>query len=220
VQNAIAVALAGTKEGGEALLEAVTAGKASARLLQERLVQVRLDQSKPANHQERIARLSRGLPGVEQKFQELLQRRRTGFAAAKSDAARGAAVFEKHCAACHQLAGKGAKVGPQLDGIGSRGAERLLEDLIDPNRNVDQAFRASAFALSNGQLVTGLLLREEGETYVVADALGKEQRLSKGDVTGKNTTQLSPMPANLIEQVPEADFYDLLAYLLMQRAKP
>jgi hypothetical protein len=32
-------------------------------------------------------------------------------------------------------------------------------------------------------------------------------------------TQLSPMPSNVVDALPEADFYDLLAYLLQQRGQ-
>ena len=43
--------------------------------------------------------------------------------------------------------GKGNRIAPQLDGIGSRGLERLLEDTLDPRRIVDQAFRTSVLTL-------------------------------------------------------------------------
>jgi putative heme-binding domain-containing protein len=135
--------------------------------------------------------------------------------------AKGAAVFEKSCANCHQLAGKGAKIGPNLDGVGLRGLDRLLEDTLDPNRNVDQAFRLTSLTLTKGQIVQGLLLREEGEVLVLADKEGKEVRVPKKDVEERTTSQMSPMPANFGETVPEADFYHLLAYLLAQKpAKP
>ena len=71
------------------------------------------------------------------------------------------------------MSGKGAKIGPQLDGIGIRGLERLLEDTLDPSRNVDQAFRTTILNLKSGQVVSGLLLKEEGEVLVLADAAGK-----------------------------------------------
>src|SRR5262249_17295264 len=129
-------------------------------------------------------------------------------------------IFEKHCANCHQLAGKGTKVGPQLDGIGARGLDRLLEDVIDPNRNVDQAFRATTLNLTNGQTMTGLVLREEGEVVVLADNQGKEVRVNKKRIDERIVSQLSPMPANLVDQMTEAEFYHLLAFLLQQRSKP
>ena len=217
LQTVIAAGLAGNKPGAEKLLEAVAAGKASARLLQERAVEVRLSQTQPPDLKARIEKLTRGLPPTDQRVQDLLRRRREGFLAAKTDVALGAKVFEKNCANCHQISNKGARIGPQLDGIGIRGIDRILEDTLDPNRNVDQAFRTTLLTLKNGQGLTGLLLKEEGEVLVLADQQGKEVRVPKNTVEERSTSQLSPMPANVAETVPEADFYHLLAYLLSQR---
>ena len=75
-----------------------------------------------------------------------------------------------------------------------------------PNRNVDLAFRASTLILKSGQIVTGLVLREEGEVVVVADSQGKELRIPKSNIEERSVSQLSPMPANLIEQIAEGDF--------------
>jgi putative heme-binding domain-containing protein len=196
----------------------VKAGKASARLLQERPVEIRLGQTQLPNLKERIAKLTEGLPPASQRMQELMTTRRKGFLAAKTDAEVGAKVFEKNCAICHQLANKGQKIGPQLDGIGIRGIDRLLEDILDPNRNVDQAFRLTRLNLKKGQVVSGLLLREEGEVLVLADIQGKEVRVEKSAVDERTTVQLSPMPDNFVDQVSEADFYNLLAFLLKQRS--
>jgi putative heme-binding domain-containing protein len=123
-------------------------------------------------------------------------------------------VFEKNCEICHQLAGRGARVGPQLDGIGSRGFDRLMEDILDPNRNVDQSFRLTTVALKTGQVVSGLLLREEGEVLIVADSQGKEVRVPKSTVDERAISQMSPMPANFTDQISANDFYQLMAYLL------
>jgi putative heme-binding domain-containing protein len=217
LQNVIATGLAGSSAGAEKLLQAVGAGKASARLLQERAVALRLEQAHVRGLKERLAKLTAGLPPADKSLQDLIDRRRKGFLAARTDPALGAKVFEKHCAACHQLSGRGAKVGPQLDGIGVRGVERLLEDTLDPNRNVDQAFRLTTLSLVKGQVVSGLLLKEEGEVLVLADAQGKELRVPKKEVEERSVSPLSPMPANFADVIPEADFYHLLAYLLTQQ---
>jgi putative heme-binding domain-containing protein len=219
LQTSIALALASSAPGGEKLLQAVTEGKASARLLQEKGIALRLKQAKVANLDDRLAKLTKGLPAADERMLALLKERRTQFASAKPDAVRGAMVFEKHCAACHQIANKGAKIGPQLDGIGIRGLDRLLEDILDPSRNVDQTFRATTLVLNNGQLVTGLLVRQEGKVFVMADDKGKEVRVAGDNVSERLTAQLSPMPANLAEQIPAEEFHDLLGYLLEQRVK-
>jgi putative heme-binding domain-containing protein len=219
LQTVIALGLAGSPQGGEKLLDAVGKGKASPRLVQDRAVELKLRQGKIAGLDQRLAKLTKGLPAIDQRIAALVNQRRVGFLASNADPKAGVKVYEKHCAACHQVAGKGTKVGPQLDGIGIRGLERLLEDVLDPNRNVDQAFRSTTLVLDNGQLVSGLLLREEGQVLVIADSQGKEQRVPKDSVSERIVSQLSPMPSNFAEQIGERDLYDLLAFLLTQRAK-
>ncbi len=125
----------------------------------------------------------------------------------------------KTCGACHKLNGEGTKIGPDLDGIGLRGLDRLLEDVLDPNRNVDQAFRSTSLVTKDGLVEQGLVLREEGALLILADPQGKEKRVPLADITDRNVTMLSPMPANVADIVPEQDFYCLLAYLLEQKQK-
>ena len=82
--------------------------------------------------------------------------------------------------------------------------------------------RASVITVLNlkgGQVVQGLVLREEGEVIVLADNLGKEVRVPRGTVEERTTAAVSPMPANLSDQIAEADYYHLMAYLLAQRPK-
>jgi putative heme-binding domain-containing protein len=217
LQTVIAMVLAGNRGGAEKLLQAVAAGKASPRLLQERAVEVRLHEAKVPDLAKRLAKLTAGLPPADQRLHDLMRRRRESFLASKKDVALGRAAFEKNCANCHQVGGKGAKIGPQLDGIGVRGLDRLLEDVLDPNRNVDQAFRLTTLVLKSGQVVSGLLLKEEGQVLVLADNQGKEVRVPGKNVEERSVSQLSPMPANLADQIAETDFNNLMAYLLAQK---
>jgi putative heme-binding domain-containing protein len=219
LQTSIALALAGQQSGAKHLLNAVTTGKASARLLQDRAVNQKLLESKLPGIGGQIATLTKNLPSIDQKMAELMGKRRTGFAKAKADPKLGAVVFKTNCAICHQIGGEGSKIAPQLDGIGVRGLDRLLEDILDPSRNVDQALRSTTLLLKNEKSVSGLLLKEEGELIVMADAQGKEVRVPKADVDEKRTSLLSPMPANLPETVKEEDFYHLMAFLLQQKVK-
>ena len=109
-------------------------------------------------------------------------------------------------------------IGPQLDGIGNRGLDRLLEDVLDPNRNVDVAFRTTTLRLSDGRVISGLVRREEDQQLVLADAQGKEFSIAKNEIEEQQKTPLSLMPANVGEIVPTDEFADLMAYLLTQRA--
>jgi putative heme-binding domain-containing protein len=91
--------------------------------------------------------------------------------------------------------------------------------MLDPNRNVDQAFRTTSLTLNDGKVVAGLFLREDGEVWVLADQQGKEIRVQRRSVDQKTVLQLSPMPANFDQQITEPDMIHLLAYLLEQRVK-
>jgi putative heme-binding domain-containing protein len=215
----IARGLAATAEGGETLLAEVTAGRCSPRLLKDATVEQKLNAAKLPDLADRLAKLTADLPAADERLAQLVDARRGGFAQAKVDPAAGRQVFQKVCAACHTLAGQGAKIGPGLDGVGLRGLDRLLEDTLDPSRNVDQAFRTTLINTTGGNVVTGLLLREEGEVLVLADAQGKEVRLPRSEVEERTMSKLSPMPANVADLIPEADYYNLLAYLLEQKQK-
>jgi putative heme-binding domain-containing protein len=220
VAVAIAIGLAGTPAGSESLLAAISAGKASARVLQDRAVEERLRVHNLPDFDARLAALTADLPPAEARFAELIEQRRQRFPQVAVDFAIGQQAFKKTCAACHRLAGEGTKIGPELDGIGLRGLDRLLEDLLDPSRNVDQAFRSTQIVTTDGRPIVGLKLREEGQVLVLADAQGKEVRVPLEEIEEQALTPLSPMPANVAEVVPEADFYHLLGYLLSQREKP
>ncbi|HEY6168815.1 MAG TPA: c-type cytochrome, partial [Verrucomicrobiae bacterium] len=125
-----------------------------------------------------------------------------------------AAVFNEHCAGCHRINGNGGLIGPQLDGIGARGVERLCEDILDPNRNVDSHFFLHLFKLRDGSTLGGFVRGEAGQVLLIADASGQEQRIAKADVVEDNVTAMSLMPPAFAQAIPEQDFYDLLAFLL------
>ncbi|HTI49460.1 MAG TPA: HEAT repeat domain-containing protein [Planctomycetaceae bacterium] len=214
VALAIARGLATGVDGGQALLALVAEGKASARLLQDVIVTERLKGTKLPDLEARLSKLLQDLPSEDERFRQLLTARQAGYGKATPSPVKGAEVYEKICANCHRVGGKGGKVGPELDGIGVRGLDRLLEDILLPSRNVDQAFRSTAIELKDGKSVTGLKLREEGEVLVIANETGKEVRVVKADIDEQRVMRISPMPANIAEQLSDADFYHLVNYLL------
>src|SRR5262245_29083198 len=76
LQPELALALASTREGAEALLDAVSEGKASARLLQQRKVWDHLMAAKPANLSERVQKLTANLPAATAERDRLIAERR------------------------------------------------------------------------------------------------------------------------------------------------
>src|SRR5207247_1797732 len=139
LQIKLAQALASTQAGAENLLKLVADGQAAASLLLERPVKEKLFTAKPANANQRVEQLTRGLTAPNEQLQRLIETRRRGYSAGQALVTKGEQLFTQHCRVCHQIDGTGVVIGPQLDGIGTRGLERLLEDVLDPNRNVDRA---------------------------------------------------------------------------------
>ena len=89
--------------------------------------------------------------------------------------------------------------------------------MLDPNRNVDGAFKSSTLLLDDGRVLTGLIRREEGESLILADNTGKEFSVPKASIEERATSPLSLMPSNVGETLPPDQFHDLMAYLLSQR---
>ncbi|HVT26473.1 MAG TPA: HEAT repeat domain-containing protein, partial [Lacipirellulaceae bacterium] len=216
----IAAGVGSHRDSAPKLLDEIRAGRASATLLREPNVIDGLKSSGLADVDKQIADLTSKLSPKDNRIEKLIAERRAGFLAGKFDPEVGKAVFAKSvCANCHRIGDVGKTLGPTLDGIGNRGLDRLLEDTLDPSRNVDVAFRTVTIETESGQLLTGFGLREEGHALFFNDANGKQLSIPLSEVVERTQSTLSPMPANVIEQIPEQDYYSLLAYLLSLNGK-
>lgn len=214
LQQAVAFELASHRTGAELLLQLVEQGAASPRLLQNPTLQSRLKGTDTPRVEEQIARLTDQLPPPAAEIERLLKERRERFAQQASDPEAGRLLFEKHCANCHQRGGRGAIIGPQLDGIGQRGLERVLEDVLDPNRNIDAAFHLSVVVLNNGRVVTGLFRRREDRSLIFAGNDGKEFAVLEAEIDQRQVVRSSLMPDNFATTLQPAEFQHLIAYLL------
>ena len=214
LQQKWSMGLLASRDGADALLTAVDQGLASPRILQSPAVKNRLQAVRPPDWETRLAKSVKGLPSADEARDKLIAERRAAYNPARASVAEGERIFQRTCVACHQIDGQGGLVGPQLTGIGNRGLERLCEDILDPNRNVDSAFRTSLFILKDGEVESGLFRREEGATVIYADSTGKEHSLAKSQIQERRESSTSLMPDNLGETIPAADFNNLLAFLL------
>ncbi|MCW1912605.1 c-type cytochrome [Luteolibacter sp. GHJ8] len=152
-------------------------------------------------------------PEMRAAADQAIQSHSAAFNAAAADKPRGSELFTTHCAACHAIGGKGALVGPQLDGIGNRGPARLFEDILDPNRNVDAHFRLHLIARKDGSTFAGLERGRLGQVLVCVDAAGQEHRIPASDIISNEETGMSLMPPSF-QALPAKDLQDLVAWLL------
>ncbi|MFO1003366.1 MAG: c-type cytochrome, partial [Planctomycetaceae bacterium] len=216
-QLLMAQPLAADVAGAEELLRLMETGKASARLLLKPAIQQRLNAIATEALKARMAVLTEKLPTEDSIVEELLVSRRKAIQQMAGDTQNGKELFKKNCQICHQLAGEGKQVGPNLDGIGNRGLDRVLEDLLIPNRNVDVAFRTTTVVTDEGKAYSGLLKELEGNRVSIVDSQAKETILRTDIIEERQASANSPMPSNVGETFNEMQLRDLVSFLLQQK---
>ncbi len=138
----------------------------------------------------------------------------------KGDAVKGVKLFEKHCAACHQLAGIGQQVGPDFAAIGDKSPQGLLVAILDPNKAVEARYVNYMATTKAGVTVSGLLQSETSTTITVVAADGKKHDLLRKDLDELTSTGKSVMPEGFEKEIPPAAMADLIAFLRGNLAKP
>lgn len=217
----IATGVAGNRQSAAELLKEIREGRAPATLLREPNVVDRLHASGLPGVDKQVAELTEKLAPKDSRIEKLIAQRKAGYLAGKWSPKVGREVFAKSvCVNCHRVGEVGKTIGPGLDGIGVRGLDRLLEDTLDPSRNVDASFRTVNIETEGGQILSGFGLHEEGKMLVFNDSGGQQIRIPLAEVVDRTQSMVSPMPGNVIEQIPEKDYYNLLAYLLSLKNKP
>lgn len=216
-QQVLAEQLASDVRGAEELARLMENGKASARLLTRPSVQQKLLAISPEPLKQRFLSLAEKLPSEDGVIEQLIADRLKAVSSAQGDVAAGKELFKKNCQACHQIAGEGKQVGPNLDGIANRGLQRMVEDVLAPNRNVDVAFRTTTIVTTEGKALSGLLKELEGGRFLLIDSQAKETTLTSDDIEERKLATSSPMPANFGESLTADQFRDLMSFLKTQK---
>ena len=216
-QTRLAEFCAASPQGATLLLELVQTGKGPARLLAVPSVEPLLAKNLSETQHEIRAQLVATLPSEDDALDKLITQRIQRYRDHGGSASAGQVLFQNHCTVCHQLGGAGTVLGPNLDGIGNRGLARLTEDVLNPNRNVDIAFRLTTVVLKDGSTQVGLIKRTEGTQTILADPTGKESSILTDNIASTTALTLSLMPAAFAEALTKREFRDLQAYLLSLR---
>ena len=130
------------------------------------------------------------------------------------DRERGAAVFRQQCSGCHQIGAVGYQVGPNLVALKSRGAEAILTNVLDPNREVNPAWRDYLAVTTDGTTHNGVLVQEAAESLTLRRAEAKETRLLRADIEVIRDTGRSLMPEGLEKNVDTQAMADLIQFIL------
>jgi putative heme-binding domain-containing protein len=131
----------------------------------------------------------------------------------KGDAERGAKVFAKTCATCHEYKGMGSPVGPQLASVKDKTPEGLLIAILDPNRAVEPRYINYVAQTKTGQTLTGLIQSETSTSVTLVGADGKKHELLRSNIDELTSTSKSLMPEGLEKDISQEAMADLIAYI-------
>jgi putative heme-binding domain-containing protein len=211
---ALVKALAASAEGKTALLSQVRSGKLSAQILMDPKVEERILLNCSQKQKRDYKELTAHLDPVNGEREKLIRQRVANFSTSNIQKETGRVLFVQNCSPCHQIAKEGGMIGPQLDGVGNWGAQLLATKILDPNRNISEAFRTYTIRLKDGKVLSGLYRREEGEVLVFANIGGEEFTVAKQDIAEKQASKYTLMPDHFGETLEQENFNSLLSYLL------
>lgn len=136
------------------------------------------------------------------------------------NAKRGLQVFTKNCAACHRIetpnGAIGKAIGPNLAAARNRGAEAILANVLDPNREVNPQYLGYHLTTRDSDQHTGMILSESATSLTLLRSDGSTLDLLRADLESIRQTSLSFMPEGLEKSIDVKSMADLLAFLLAQ----
>jgi putative heme-binding domain-containing protein len=129
-----------------------------------------------------------------------------------------------NCVACHQFGGEGYALGPDLTKMepDKQTVQHILRSIVEPSQAIDDKYRSYAFLLDSGKLVTGTVVEENDDVVkILTDPLNVREPtvLSKDEIEERSKSQVSIMPAGLLNKLTEEEIVDLVAYIVAKGDK-
>ena len=132
------------------------------------------------------------------------------------EVARGSKVYVAICAECHRYGGRGVDIGPNLETVRGWDREKLLLNILDPNREVAANYIAYVIDLKDGSSLSGMITEENAGSVKLKRIGAPEETILRQNIARLTSSALSLMPEGLEATVPPQDMADLLAYLAAQ----
>jgi putative membrane-bound dehydrogenase-like protein len=129
------------------------------------------------------------------------------------DALHGREVFVNICAQCHQLAGVGSKVGPDLTSVVHRSVEDIASNILDPNMAINPNYISFTAQLNSGDLESGILATESPDSITLLQAQEKRVVIARKEIKHLRSSGISLMPEGLDKVLTPADLRDVIAFI-------
>jgi putative membrane-bound dehydrogenase-like protein len=132
----------------------------------------------------------------------------------KGDAARGKKVYEERCISCHRVAGQGFALGPDLESVKNTGKDKLLVNILDPNREVAPQFLAHQVETRDNESVIGIIGNETESAVTLRQAFGKDSVVPRSNISSMKSTGQSLMPEGLEAGLTPQGLADLIEFII------
>lgn len=125
---------------------------------------------------------------------------------------------EASCRGCHQIAGEGGVIGPDLSKVVAKwkgNRAELLREILEPSHRVDEAYQMQKILTVDGQTLTGIRLSEDDEKVVLmTNPEAKEPiTLLQDDIEIMAPSSVSMMPKALLDQYTKDEIFEIMAYI-------
>jgi putative membrane-bound dehydrogenase-like protein len=131
----------------------------------------------------------------------------------KGDPAQGKKIYEERCISCHRLGGEGYALGPDLVTVKTTGKEKILVNILDPNREVRPEFVSYVVDTGDDESFIGLVSNETANTLTVSQAYGKADVIPRSNIKRMQSQGQSLMPEGLEAGLTPQGLADLIGYI-------
>lgn len=156
--------------------------------------------------------LARAPEDVEAKVEATLAKLGPG------DPIKGLTLFRGQktaCSGCHRIGYVGGEIGPELTRIGaSRTRRALLEAIMFPSARLEQSYQPTKVLTHDGQVYNGLVKKQSTNKQLELQlTVDKSIGIKMEEIAQQEPSQVSIMPAGVVELLTTDELSDLLALL-------
>ncbi len=119
------------------------------------------------------------------------------------------------CVKCHTVEGRGTgNVGPDLAGLALKyDKAEIIRSVLEPSQRIATGYQAVSVATKDGKVTTGLVRSETDANLELVDAEARITRIPRSAIDERRVSEVSVMPAGLVERLSAVEFADLISYL-------
>jgi putative membrane-bound dehydrogenase-like protein len=160
-----------------------------------------------------IASRAKQLFATAESRKQVLQRYQS-VADFDGDTVRGQQVYKKVCSACHKFYDQGnADLAPNLAAVAGWDSQRLVTNILDPNREVAPEYMEYIVLTESGSVFTGRIVNESSSGITLRSADNITRDIARDEIAELRNSGRSLMPSSLEEVLPPQAMSDLIAFL-------